>query len=469
MKKYILVTIILLIGLLNIPNIFGDPVTDERGWTNTEIVSTESEETAYRAILDVDQEGTVHIAWRDTSDFNDSGRDWDIFYKKKPQDGNWTTTEIVSTESTEDSNCLSMDVDQNGTVHVVWKDKTNFSDAGVDYDIFYKKKPMDGTWTITEVVSTESSRSCGCPSLAVDKKDNVHVTWPDSTFDTGFGIDYDIFYKKRPIDGSWSKSEVVTFDSISSSLKTSVAIDPNGTVHVVWEEETDFGDSDSDYDIFYKNKPLDGNWTETILISSESTKNSLSPSYLIIDSLGTLHLAWVDGTNYLDSGSDNDIFYKNKPIDGNWSVAEVLTYESKNNCNWPTLSVDQNETIHVVWSDESDKTRNDEIFYKKKLKDGNWSQAELVSSESTDNSFFTSLAVDIDEMVHVSWWDGPFDNGVVYYKKKIPEFDQSPIDDEPDDEPVFPGDESNGTPAFEFLFLICALAFVYLLNRRRYS
>jgi len=61
MKKLILVIIILLIGLINIPIIFGDQVTDKRGWTNTEVVSTESSDTAYRAILDVDQNGTVHM------------------------------------------------------------------------------------------------------------------------------------------------------------------------------------------------------------------------------------------------------------------------------------------------------------------------------------------------------------------------------------------------------------------------
>lgn len=461
MKKIIL--IILLIVLVGLPNFLGDPVTDNRGWTITEIVSTESDDTAYRAILDVDQDGAVHIAWLDRSNYNNSGRDWDIFYKMKPRNGNWTTTEIVSTESTDDSNCLDMDVDQNGTIHIVWKDKTNFSNAGQDYDIFYKKKHKNDIWTITEIVSTDNSGSCSCPSLAIDKDYSVHVVWPDSTFDTGFGFDYDIFYKKRSSDGSWSSTEVVTFDSNSSSLKASVAVDYNDTVHVVWEEETDFGDSGSDYDIFYKNKKLGGNWTETILISSESTKDSLSPSYLIVDKWGTLHLAWVDGTNYLDSGNDNDIFYKYKPIDGNWSVAEVLTYDSRNNCNWPNLAVDQNETIHVVYTDESDKTRNFEIYYKKKTKDGNWSKAELVSSESIDNSFFTSIAVDDDEIVHVSWWDNPFDNAVVYYKKKIPEFDQSPLDEEP----IPSDDDSTETPGFEIIFVITALFVVYLLKRKR--
>ena len=469
MKKIIVLLLILIIGFINNPIIFGGPVTDNKGWTNTEVVSTESTKSAYRAVLDVDQNGTVHIAWKDNTNYGGSGSDWDIFYKMKPRDGNWTTTEVVSTESTEDSDCLFLDVDQSGTVHIVWKDKTNFSNSGPDNDIFYKKKPKDGSWTLTEVVSSESFRDCGCPSLAVDKDYSVHFIWPDLTDFTGFDDEYDIFYKKETKDGSWTKAELVSSETIKSALKTSVAIDPFNTVHVVWEEETYFGNFGYYYHIFYKNKPLGGNWTETELVTTESTSDSLSP-FFIVDSLGTLHLAWADKTNYLNSGGNYNIFYKKKPLNENWTTTEVVSTESINNCNWPSLAVDKNQTVHIVWSELSDSTRNDEIFYKKKTKDGSWTKAELVSSESKSNSYFPSIAVDIYGIVHVSWWDEPFDNAVVYYKEKYPEFDQSSVGDgDADDNSGSIDDESTKTPGFEFVLFICTLAIVYLYKRRSYS
>jgi len=52
-------------------------------------------------------------------------------------------------------------------------------------------------WTITEVVSTESTYgpSAG-PTIAVDSSGNVHIAWMDSMNYGGSGIDLDIFYKK---------------------------------------------------------------------------------------------------------------------------------------------------------------------------------------------------------------------------------------------------------------------------------
>jgi len=56
---------------------------DENCWSNKELVSSESNQESYRGIIKVDDEGTVHVAWKDHTDFLDSGDDWDIFYKKK--------------------------------------------------------------------------------------------------------------------------------------------------------------------------------------------------------------------------------------------------------------------------------------------------------------------------------------------------------------------------------------------------
>ena len=412
MKKLILAIIFFFFGIVIILNIFSFKCVGEEGWTNTKVVSTESNMDAYRAILAVDQHGTVHIAWRDKTNYNDAGDDWDIFYKKKPIDGNWTRTEVVSTESNESSNCLSMSVDQHETVHVTWKDQTNYSDAGDDWDIFYKKKPIDGNWTRTEVVSTESNGSCGCPSLAVDNNINVHFTWPDGTNYSSFGGDYDIFYKMKTLNGNWTITEVVSTESTSSSLKTSVAIDPYDTIHVIWEEQTNFAGSGSDYDIFYKKKPKDENWTKT----------------------------------------------------------EVVSTESSTSCNWPSLAVDQNETVHIVWSDKSNLSGNDyDIFYKKKPKDRNWTETELVSTESTHNSYFTSIAVDMRRIVHVSWWDDIEGMWVVYYNYETSEDEQPLVDgEEPDGEPLNTDDESNEIPSFEFLFFIGVLFFVFLLKRKKY-
>ena len=50
----------------------------------------------------------------------------------------WTTTEVVSTESTEDSLFPSLGVGSDGPVHIAWHDDTDYGGAGFDDDVFYK-------------------------------------------------------------------------------------------------------------------------------------------------------------------------------------------------------------------------------------------------------------------------------------------------------------------------------------------
>ncbi len=51
------------------------------GWTSTEVVSTESTGNSYDPSLGVGSDGTVHITWTDDTDYDGSGTDDDILYK----------------------------------------------------------------------------------------------------------------------------------------------------------------------------------------------------------------------------------------------------------------------------------------------------------------------------------------------------------------------------------------------------
>jgi hypothetical protein len=74
-------------------------------------------------------------------------------------------------------------------------DDTNYGGSGSEYDIFYKSKPSGGSWSTTEVVSTESTMKSYRPSLAVASDGTLHVVWDDETDYDGSGSDADIFYK----------------------------------------------------------------------------------------------------------------------------------------------------------------------------------------------------------------------------------------------------------------------------------
>nr|MDO8085029.1 hypothetical protein [Candidatus Sigynarchaeum springense] len=420
-------------------------------WSVTDVVSTESTGSSYNPSLAVDAGGNVHVAWYDTTDYAGSGPDTDIFYKRwDAATRTWSVTEVVSTESTGSSYNPSLAVDAGGNVHVAWHDTTDYAGSGIDTDIFYKRwDTATRTWSVTEVVSTESTSSSNYPSLAVDAGGNVHVAWHDDTDYAGSGIDWDIFYKCKPAGGAWPAATVViSSESTGSSQYPSLAVDAGCNVHVSWDDNTNYGGSGSDIDIFYKYKLAGGAWpAATEVISTESTSNSQYPS-LAVDAGGNVHVTWEDYTNYAGSGTDWDIFYKCKSTGGAWPAeTEVISTESTSNSYNPSLMVDAGGNVHATWQDNTDYAGSGpdpDIFYKCKPAGGAWpAVTEVVSTESTGNSYNPSLMVDAGGNVHATWQDytdyaGSGTDIDIFYKV-IPRVPAVPVLN-----PVTPGISSTG-------------------------
>ncbi len=354
----------------------------------TEVVSTESTGNAQYPTIAVD-DTNIHITWADNTDYAGAGTDTDIFYKTKAKTGNWqTNTEVISTESTGVSSMSQIAVDDTN-IHIIWYDQTNYQDAGTDYDIFYKTKakingPMnDQNWAMqTQVISTESTSPSYYPSIAIDDV-NIYVVWGDYTDYAGAGGSYkNIFYKtKAKINGpmnnqNWAmQTEVVSSESTGRTESATIAVDDTN-IYIAWEDQTNYGSSGTDYDIFYKTKakingPMnDQNWAmQTQVISTESTGNSQNPSIAVDDT--NIHITWADNTDYAGAGTDTDIFYKTKakingPMnDQNWAMqTQVISTESTVTSNSPDLNV-YGGKVFITWVDSSDfnGTDQDITFY----------------------------------------------------------------------------------------------------------
>ncbi|MHA1301724.1 MAG: hypothetical protein ACTSO9_20075 [Candidatus Helarchaeota archaeon] len=279
--------------------------------------------------------------------------------------GNIHQVDVVSTESTGASDYPAVAVDVFGNIHVVWRDLTDYGGSGTDYDIFYKfwnvtSRTWSGKISATDIVSTESSGTSTCPDIAVDIFGNVHVVWYDNTNYGGSGGDLDIFYKFwNATSGAWNMTEVISTESFSSSYYPSIAVDNSGNVHVAWRDYTDYGGAGSDSDIFYKFwNVTSGVWSgyinATDVVSTESTGDSFEPS-LAVDSSGNVHIAWYDITDYNGAGIDWDIFYKFwNATSGAWNMTEVVSTESTGNSRTPSLAVDGSGNVHIAWSDTTD-------------------------------------------------------------------------------------------------------------------
>ncbi len=340
-------------------------------WTTTDVVSTESTEDSLINSIVIDAAGNVHIVWDDFTDYDSAGTDQDIFYKRwNASTSTWSTTEVVSTESTENSHTPFLGVDIEGNVHISWIDATDYAGSGGN-DIFYKRWNISTSlWTITEVVSTESTAYSHTPSLAVDTLGNVHIAWHDETDYAGAGTDWDIFYKRWNATTSlWTSTEVVSTESADLSVEPSLGTDFSGNVHIAWIDATDYAGSGTDEDIFYKRWDATLlTWTAGEIISTESTNLSVQPS-IIVDVAGSVHITWSDWTDYAGSGTDFDIFYKCWNVStSTWSTSEVVSTESSDHSGSPSIAIDSTGNVHISWWDITDYAGSGtdyDIFYKR--------------------------------------------------------------------------------------------------------
>lgn len=319
----------------------------------------------------------------------------------------WSDLELVSSESIDVSSAPSFAIDSYDQVHVVWKDISGL--GGSSEEIYYKYRRPGLGWSTTEVISTEGTGFCTLPDIAIDLYDNVHVVWQDQSNYGGAGADYDIFYKMWNASiSSWTTTKVVSEESDQNSHHPEIVIDLFQNIHVVWEDYSDYDGSGLEWDIFYKRwGPLSG-WTLTEVVSQESLGFSLSPS-MDVDKKGNVHVAWNDGTDYLGSGTDNDIFYKYwNVVSQSWTVAEVISPESDFDSTYPVLKVDSVGNLHVSWRDISDYLWAEvgyDIFYKSFKQGTGWTNSEIVSTETTDDSHNPDLAVNDLGQVFVAWTD----------------------------------------------------------------
>lgn len=383
-------------------------------WSPVEVVSLESNGYSRYSSLAIDSKYNRHIAWADSTNYTLSGIDYDIFYKCwNMTTRSWSLPEVITVNSTEDSSNPSVAIDNNDILHLVWGDWSDLSDSsGADLDIFYRNLDCSSSiWSDIELVSTESTGNSLLADLSLDPSGNVHVSWRDDTDYGGAGIDWDIFYKYCNASTSlWSTTELVSTVSTDLTNDLSLDVDCQGSVHIAWEDSTDHLGAGGDMDILYITKDVStSSWSSTKLVSAGST-GMVFDINLVVDYECNPHISWKDSTVDLnDSGSDADVFYRKwDSTISNWSNLEVISVDSNDDSSRPQLAIGGEGTVHIVWSDsgyyEVSGTDAD-VFYKTwNPVTMTWSSPELVTTDGTNFDGVSALLLDDHGILHLSWY-----------------------------------------------------------------
>ena len=250
------------------------------------------------------------------------------------------------------------------------------------------------TWLSTKRLTFNSGFSY-MPVSAVDSSDHVYVVWYDNT-----PGNFEIYYMKTTDGGSSWPLKRLTWTYNVSTYPT-VAVDSSNHVHVVWQDYTP-----GNWEIYHK-KSTDGGsvWTTKRLTYNPS--DSFKPS-LAVDSANHIYMVW-----YNDPLGYTEIYLKRSTDGGSTWTTKRLTWTSGDSAN-PTIAVDSNNYIHVVWYDVS--SGNLEIYYKKSTDGGSsWTTKRL--TWNSGGSFSPTIAADANNHLHVVWEDDTPGNREIYYRR----------------------------------------------------
>jgi hypothetical protein len=396
-------------------NAFQSKIREDWWWTPTELITDFSTSQSYDPSMVIDSNNVVHLVWNDfTSNLAGSGSDTDIFYSSyDPSTYTWSAIEVVSSESTSSSVDPVMVMDNEENIHVIWGDSTDILGAGIDRDIFYKSRTPTGIWTTTSLVSSDSTTTIEHPFLAVDSEDNLHVAYYDFTDILGADSDADIFYHwLNSTTDTWSSSYLVSSESSFSSTSPKIEIAKNsGNAYILWSDYTDnLISSGSDVDIFYKvfnHNSLE--FGSIRLVSGQSTENSYSPNCRF-DSNNMLHIFWRDSTDLMGFGIDYDIFHKTLDVTtSTWVDFEIVGKESSGGSLDPFSLIDKEDRIYLVWQDSTDlygsSNDYDIVFKYKESHSSLWSDIYVLSTLSDAGSSDSVLAIDGNGFVTCIWYD----------------------------------------------------------------
>jgi hypothetical protein len=401
-------------------------------WSNYKILSDGSTGNAYNPEIAIDSDNNIHVVWEDsTSNLAGSGADGDIFYVFFDSLTEiWQPIEVVSSESTSSSYHPDIAIDTDGNIHVAWLDISDYLGAGTDRDVFYKKKNAGGSWTITEVISTESDTlTYNDVTIDIDDYDNVYISWSDPTDILGAGSDWDIFLKFfNDTASTWSSLILISPESTASSYDSEIEVNSiTGDVYFLWEDSSNLLGSGTDVDIFFRSWNIySSTLSDLEIVNTFSTLNSYNPKLALYQN-SDLHIIWGDYTEYLDSGINQDIFYRKLDTSSNtWSFPEVVSTESITNTEHPDIVVDRDGTIFVAWYDQTDYAdagSDFDIFFKFKDPFSNqWTITDVASMASGDLSHEPELALDSFGFISCVWvedddlYSSGFDPDICYRK-----------------------------------------------------
>lgn len=309
-------------------------------------------------------DGTPYVAWQDNNpnNLNDeifvrvwNGNDWSEVGAGSASGGGISNTPKKSWFP-------SLAITPNGTPYIAWQD----SSSG-NFEIYVR------AWNGSDWVEVGASSASGGgisntngdsknPSLAIAPDGTPYVAWEDYSN----GGDGDIYVRAWK-GGSWEEvgTGSASGDGVSNSLgwseNAALAIAPNGTPFLAWD------DWSSGYAQIYVRAWNGVIWSEVGLDSASGEGISKSSGYAGMPTIGisSTNVPFIAWSN-IKTGEEGEIYVRawngSDWIEvGEGSASDGGISNTNSLSNFPSLAINSNDTPYLTWA-EKENNVHDEIY-----------------------------------------------------------------------------------------------------------
>jgi hypothetical protein len=378
-------------------------------WTDDRRLTEVDDSSSLKARIVKDSENNLHVVFNDYRHGPP-----ELYYMKVDEEGNILVSEKPITVLDQASSDLGgAAVDSNDNVHIVWSD---IRDNGPikNIEIYYEKLDKMGNTLVDERRITVAPYYSLYPSIAVDSSDNLHIAWAEE-MDINV-LQEEIFYTKLDNNGNTLVEDTALTEADGNeSLFPDIAVDSLGEVHIVWLDDRNETGTTKCQNYYYTKLNSNG---ETIVDDTMIFRDGdhTQPS-IAVDSNDMIQMIcsnrWFSATN-----EKKHVHYMKLNNIGEPVISKQRLTFTDHNASYPMIDLDSQGDIHVVWEDE--RHGDTEIYYMKLDDVGNILHEEFRLTENSSKSQRPAITMDRNDTINVVWADGrdytDGDRVELYYK-----------------------------------------------------
>jgi hypothetical protein len=273
----------------------------------------------------------------------------------------------------------SIAIDSNGYKHISYYDHTN--------KVLKYATDKTGSWVN---ISVDTAGFVGYwTSIAIDSNDAVHISYQDNANDN---LKYATCASSCSSASSWTTTSVDWPGTVGSY--TSIAIDSNDAVHISYYDDTN---KELKYATCASSCSSASSWTK-ISVDSDIPAHVGYWTSIAIDSNDAVHISYYVAIN-------QDLKYATCASScssaSSWTTTSVVTTGAVG--SFTSIAIDSNDAVHISYYDGT----NDDLKYATCASSCSSASSWTTTSVDTtgDVGSFTSIAIDSNDAVHISYYD----------------------------------------------------------------